>query len=341
MPENTLEPISPRDAYDWYLDAQTQEYSTNTIYAHKSRLGHFLRWCDQTGIDNMNQIDGRKVERYKTWRQREGGLNKVSLRTQTSTLKVFLSWCASIDAVHPHVAENVRVPSVSKREKKRTKDADPEQILAALDYLRKFHYATNKHVALTLLWETAMRTGGLHSLDFGDYYPRKAYLKLKHRPETGTTLKNGESGERPVALNDRTCNLLDDYLENTREPTQDKYGRDPLITTSFGRAAKGTIRMWTYKYTQPCRIGLECPGGRNPDVCEARQEHEQCATCPYNYHPHALRGASITHHLNDGWPVNNLSERVDASPEVINDHYDEPTDGDRLDRQWRFMDEHS
>lgn len=337
MTEQKLEPLAPCDAYEWYLEDKEQEYSTNTIYAHKSRLGHFVRWCDETGLDNLNNMTGRKVERYKTWRRRDGGLNIVSMRTQTSTLKVFLRWCAQRDAVYHHVAENIEVPQVSKREKKRTKEADPERILDTLEYLQKYEYGSNVHVALTLMWTSAMRLGGIRALDVDDYYPRKGYLKVKHRPDTGTPLKNQKSGERPVLLDTSVCDLLDDYIEISRKETTDDFDREPLISTQYGRAATSTMRNWVYKYTQPCRVGKPCPSGEDPERCEYRQEHSKCPECPHNYHPHALRGASITFHRNRGWAIDDLSVRVDASAEVISHHYDEPTDEELLDRQRKFL----
>lgn len=336
MTETELKPIAPTDALEWYLEDKESEYSEKTLEAHEYRLGHFLRWCDKTGIENLNEIDGRKVHRFKTWRTNEGGLNRVSQRTQLSSLRVFLTWCSDIDAVAPHVAEQVQVPSVDKHEKKRTKDADPELILNALDYLRRYEYASNKHVALELMWHTALRVGGLYGLDVDDYHPRKSYIKVNHRPEQGTPLKNKRSGERAVNLSDGLCNLLDDYLDTQRPDVRDDYGRKPLLATQYGRVARQTIRAWTYRATRPCEFGEGCPSNHDTENCEYL-ENERAAACPHNVHPHAIRGASITYHRNQGWPVEHLSGRVNASPSVIKDHYDEPDDEEEIARRRDFM----
>lgn len=336
MTDNNLKPITPEDAFEWYLTDKAAEYSDKTLEAHEYRLGHFVRWCDGHEITNLNVIDGRAVHRFKAWRTNEGGLNRVSQRTQLSTLRVFLSWCADINAVPSQIADQVQVPSVSKHEKKRTKDANPDRIRAALRHLRTTEYASNKHVALELMWHTALRVGGLHGLDVDDYYPLKSYLKVSHRPDTKTPLKNKYSGERAVNLSEDICSLLNDYLHSHRHEMQDDFGRRPLLASQYGRVARQTLRGWTYQATQPCRTGAGCPSNKDTDTCK-HLTREHTAACPDNYHPHAIRGASITYHRNQGWPVEHLAERVNASPSVINDHYDEPNDEEEIARRKRYM----
>lgn len=88
--------------------------------------------------------------------------------------------------------------------------------------------------------------------------------------------------------------------------------------------------------TRPCEYGQLCPDDLDPDDCEYAGTHES-AGCPFNYFTHAIRSASITYHWNNGWPVEHLSDRVNASPEIIKAHYDEPEDVDALARREEFM----
>lgn len=218
-----LQPIDPEDAFQWYLDEKDAEYSQNTLNVHRIRLQHFMRWCDKIGLTNLNDLDGHKVHRYKTWRTKEGDLNRVSQGTQMSTLRVFIRFCEKIDAVSEGLHEKVLVPSISKKEKSRRKEVDTDELMEALHFLRKYEYACNRHVAIELMWHTAMRLGEIHGLDVEDYYPESSYLKVKHREATGTPLKNKHSGERVVNLSDGICRLLDDYLADSRiENTDDE-----------------------------------------------------------------------------------------------------------------------
>lgn len=74
----------------------------------------------------------------------------------------------------------------------------------------------------------------------------------------------------------------------------------------------------------------------DPDDCEYAGTNN-FVDCPFNHFPHAIRSASITYHRNKGWPVEHLSGRVNASPEIIKAHYDEPEDVDALARREEFM----
>ena len=80
-PMPTLEPLDPTEALDWYLNEKEAEAAASTMYSHKSRLGHFLRWCDQRDMDNLNDLTGRDMHRYKVWRRQDGDLNAVTLKT--------------------------------------------------------------------------------------------------------------------------------------------------------------------------------------------------------------------------------------------------------------------
>jgi len=42
-----LEPIEPDEAVELYLEDRKSELAKATQYAHSSRLGHFVRWCDE------------------------------------------------------------------------------------------------------------------------------------------------------------------------------------------------------------------------------------------------------------------------------------------------------
>lgn len=83
-----LEPIRPLEAKEMYLRERRTDASDATIKAHDYRLGHFIRWCDIEEIDDLNELSGRDLHRYKLWRQDDGDLNQVSLKTQMDTLRV-------------------------------------------------------------------------------------------------------------------------------------------------------------------------------------------------------------------------------------------------------------
>lgn len=55
--------------------------------------------------------------------------------------------------------------------------------------------------------------------------------------------------------------------------------------------------------------------------------------CPSSYAPHAVRTGSITHQRNMGIPAEIVSERVNATEEIIELHYDKRTEHERMQQR--------
>lgn len=190
---NDLEPIDPRTAQELYLDHKSVDCTEATVRNHRYRVNHFIRWCDQEGVDNLNDLTGRDVQRYKLWRKEDGNLNNISLKGQMSTLRVFLKWAAAIDAIPGDLYDKIMIPRVPPEETKRDEMLAADDAQKILAHLSKYRYASVDHVLMALLWETGMRIGGLNSLDVDDVNTDEKYLLLEHRPEEGTRLKNGKT----------------------------------------------------------------------------------------------------------------------------------------------------
>jgi integrase len=198
-----------------------------------------------------------------------------------------------------------------------------------LSYLNRFEYASRKHLVFSLLWKTAMRTGALHSLDVCDLDEDRGALRLRHRPDTGTSLKNGNEGERLVAITDTTCCFVSDWIEFNKPDVTNEYGRQPLVATEHGRITKGNIRDVVYRITRYCSTQKGCPCGnksQHPSKCEA------------SVSPHALRRGSITHHLKQDIPETVVSDRADVSPSILSKHYDRMTQEEKMEQRRDYLD---
>ena len=107
-----LEPSTLREAVNLYISHRDLEVSTKTLQNRKYRLNAFVEWCSKVEVDNLNDLTGRDLHRYRVWRQQD--VNLVTLRGQLATLCVFLEFCVSIDVVEPgmrgrdHTARPVR-----------------------------------------------------------------------------------------------------------------------------------------------------------------------------------------------------------------------------------------
>jgi integrase len=335
---NTLEPIDPREALRMYTQSIENDKSQATIYSHKSRLGHFIRWCDEEHIDNLNDVTGRDLHRYRLWRRNEGDINKVTEKTQMDTLRVFIRYCESIDAVPVDLSEKVISPTLGKGDNERDVMLDADVAERILDWLSKYRYASNEHVALTLMWRCLFRRGAVRAVDASGCDADELLLRVRHQPETDTPLKNKSDGERYVALRESTARLLTDYLDSPdRWDVEDPYGREPLVTTRYGRPHAMTIASWTYGVTRPCVTTGECPHGRDVDECEAAQRRQDASKCPSSVSPHAVRRGAITHWLSNDVPTPAVSSRANVDPAVIDKHYDERSEKQRAQQRRKYL----
>ncbi len=334
----SLEPLDPETGLEMYLRDKEAELAASSVKSHRYRLKHFLRWCDKEDIDNLNDLTGRKIQQYRLWRRDDGDLSIASEKTQMDTLRVFIRWAESVDAVEQDLSTKVRSPSMTPEQNTRDEMLDTEEAEDVLEYLIKYQYASCRHVTVALMWHTMMRVSSVHALDVDDYHRDEQYIEVRHRPQTDTPIKNKKDGERLVALSDDICMLLDDWLEDQRPNVTDDYGREPLVATTQGRANKTTLRKYVYQATRPCFRGADCPEERDPEECDAAIKDQQAFRCPANVSPHAIRRGSITHSLNSDLPDNVVSDRANVSPAVIEQHYDRRTEKEKMEQRRDYLD---
>lgn len=268
-----LEPIDPSTARKLYLEHKRTEAAPRTVESHTYRTSHFVRWCDEVGIDDMNVLSGRDLHKFRLWRKEDGDLNAVSLRTQMSTFRVFLKFCASIDAVSTDLPSKVMVPTVSAEEQQRDTLLDKDHMEAILQKLHKFEYSSERHTLLAILFETGIRVGALRGVDLGDLHLDEEYFEVHHRPETGTGIKNQSRGERPIAISGELREVIEGYIENARFEITDSYNRRPLLTTQNGRMSRSTMRRYVYDVSAPCFLDWDCPN------CQADSEKSVRKPC--------------------------------------------------------------
>jgi len=333
-----LEPITPDEAVQLYLNHRQREVSEATLRSHKSRLSHFIRWCNnEKDIANLNDLTGRTLHEYRLWRRNfNGGIKPVTEKTQMDTLRVFIRFLETIDAVSPDLSDKVLSPDLESNENVRDVMLDKSHADAVLDHLAKFEYASRPHIVLTLEWHTMMRRGAVRAPDLRDYHADDQCLEIRHRPETGTPIKNQEDGERMIALSPQICTLLDDWIDGPRPDVTDEYGRKPLISTTRGRVHVTTVTSIVYNWSRPCRIGAPCPLNRDVEECEAAS-YESASKCPESVSSHAVRRGSITNHLASDIPVEVVSARANVGRDVLEKHYDRRDEKSKMEQRRKFL----
>lgn len=326
MNGDNLEPITPEDAIEWYLEDRRDEVRAATHRAYSSGLGIFQDWADDTGRENLNDFGGRDLVAFKTWRKSETDINTVSLNGTLAILQRFLRFCETIEAVDEGLAEKVPLPNVPTDEEVKNDVPENEAVEAIREHYRRFEYASRRHAAFELIAEVGLRLGAIRAIDLEDFDPDEAVIYIHHRPEStdvyGTPLKNGTDGERIINISPGLIGCLEAYIGHNRSDVTDEFGREPLFTTSAGRVSTTTVRRDFYKLTRPCEYGPDCPHGRDVSECEATQ-NAQAASCPSSFSTHPLRKWAIMSQLDEGVPKELLSDRVDVSVPVLDKHYDQ------------------
>lgn len=327
-----LEPISPEEAERLWRESKIGELADATLELQGFHISKFTEWLASEDIEDMRDVTARTVHRFRLYIK--GNIAQSTLSQRVSTIRRFLTFCASIDAIDPAVPERIDLPSrstESRDEKLETEHAD-----AALAYLQKYHYASREHALLALCWHTAIRTGTIRALDVNDIEEANNRLRVRHRPESDTPLKNGDTAERYVVLSEDVTEVLRDYIQQSRLSVTDDHGREPLFATDNGRAPVKTLRRWFQIATRPCTWG-ECPHDRDPSECEAAKRQRDARDCPSSVSGHPIRRGAITRHLRDDVPEKVVSDRCNVSPDVLDEHYDRRTEDEKAEQRRQYV----
>jgi integrase len=338
-----LEELSPAEGVQMYLDARRDELTKGTLDAQAYRLDAFLQWCDEEEIENLNDLSGRDLYRYRVWRREGNGEGRdeiatVTLRGQLATLRAFLRFAEEIDAVADGLREDVPLPIVSNGENVSATTLEPERVEEILEYLERYYYASRRHVTLLLMWHTGARVGGIRSLDLDDLEleGESPGIHFRHRPDQGTPLKNKDRGERWNAISSHVAQVVQDYIDGPRERVTDECGRSPLLTTRNGRPSLSTFRDVLYRTTRPCWYNAGCPHDRDIDECEATHG-DHASKCPSSRSPHDVRSGRVTAYRRQDVPRRVVSDRLNASADVLDEHYDRRNSREKAEQRRDYL----
>ena len=344
MSEEDLEPLSPKDGVEMYLDAKRDELTESTLTGQKYRLAAFTDWCEEEGIDNLNDLTGRDLYAYRVWRREGKGdgrdpVKPVTLRGQLATVRAFLRFAGDVEAVPKDLFDRVPLPTIDGDGDVSDSTLAPDRVKEILDYLGRYHYASRDHVTVLLGWRTGARVGGLRALDLddvdldGDHEAVSGpAVHFVHRPDKGTPLKNKEAGTRWNRIGEYVAEVLRDYIEGPRDEVTDEHDREPLLTTIHGRPVRSTLRESLYRVTRPCWRNEECPHDTTPQECNAT-EIEHASKCPSSRSPHDLRSGRVTYYRREDVPRRVVKDRLNASEDILDKHYDRRSARERSEQR--------
>jgi site-specific recombinase XerD len=330
---HALEPLAPHEAKSLYLNSREDELADRSLELHEKHVTSFVKFCGENDLQNMNDVTARTVHEYQLSIKER--LAQSTLSIYMSTVRQFVEFCESIDDVRGGVSERIVLPDRDRNAN--TDMLESDEATQVLAYLRKYHYSSRTHALMAVLWHTGIRTGTVRALDVGDFDGERERLRIRHRPETDTPLKNGESAERYITLSTEVNDVLADYVAEHRHDVTDDHGREPLFTTANGRPAKNSIRRSVYAATRPCATGRGCPHNKDPDTCTAAQRTNAASQCDSTVSGHPVRRGAITHHLRQDVPEKVVSDRMNVSQDVLDEHYDRRTKDEKAEQRRQFI----
>ena len=126
-----LQPIAPKEAVESYLQSRN-DVSQSTKKNYRHRLKVFLEWCNDNGIDNLNDLTGRDWYEFRLWCAEQ--VSKVTLQRQLGTVRQFLAFCENIEAVPNDISEKMELPDVGVNDEVNETSLTPKEAEAILDY---------------------------------------------------------------------------------------------------------------------------------------------------------------------------------------------------------------
>jgi len=323
----------PHEAKNRYLKDKSTDVTDSTISNYQTTLNIFCDWLtENAGVQNLNKLTSDEIQRFKEMRIEE--VKTITLKSDMTCIKGFIRFCEHINAVPDGMSDLVRVPKPTHEDEVADDVLTSDEATAILEYLDKHEYASLRHVIFVVLWKTGMRRSSLYGLDKRDFEDgSNPYLRVRHRPDSGTPLKNKRKGERDVRINKEAAGVIRDYLRFNHPDEEDEHGRTPLLMSTHGkRCVATTIQRNVYTGTRPCHYTGECPMDRDLDECEATS-FNTASKCPASVSPHALRRGYVTEALNAGQPKEVTADRVDMTHEIMEKHYDKATKNEQMERR--------
>lgn len=316
----------------------TQKESTARAYEFPTK--DFVEHCENHGVKTTDQISQRIVTTWIDKRQQED-IKEITIKSNVKHVRVFLKWLGSRELCDWGIHEKVTVPNVPDRGDVNEDVLRTDHAEEVLEYLTTYNYADRYHALVHTLWHTGCRISGAQALDVEDFEVRPNgtnVLKFRDRPDD-TPLKNGQKGNRDVTISDTLTKILQDYINRKRIEVDTINGRSPLFTLPSGRMSRQRAYKNITAVTRPCVTSGECPHDREIEDCEAAQDKDLSQRCPSSASTHPIRKGSITNHINEGWPKEKLSERVDVSVDVLTKHYDFRTTESKRENREQYLHE--
>lgn len=296
-------------------------FSKKTYTRYRDIVNDFIQSQD---VRDLMEVTPREINRWNQLLQRRD-YARTTRDGKLETLEVFFKWAETEwralrdDKISETIARKRNDLNVSGDEKSRSGDDNhrisSEQAEENIGHLAKHHYASRQMVEFLLIYHIGCRKSALLSINCSDVKPRKGIIQIRNRPEeSGVRLKRGNKGERDVNISPDIIAVVTDYIEEHRSEPND--GSNALLTSWAGRIDDSTL----YRDI----AGLTKCGDCSDDDGEPLTK-QNASNCPASIGCHDLRRVAITRMRDEGISWDTISGRVNATVQMLKQHYDSPT----------------
>jgi len=296
-------------------------FSKKTYTRYRDTVNDFIQSQD---VNDLMEVTPREINRWNQLLQRRD-YACTTRDGKLETLEVFFKWAETEwraprdDKISETIARKRNDLNVSGDEKSRSGDDNhrisSERAEEIIGHLAKHHYASRQMVEFLLIYHIGCRKSALLSINCSDVKPRKGIIQIRNRPEeSGVRLKRGNKGERDVNISPDIMAVVTDYIEEHRSKPNDS--SDALLTSWAGRIDDSTL----YRDIAGLTKCGECLDDDGEPLTK-----QNASDCPESIGCHDLRRVAITRMRDEGISWDTISGRVNATAQMLKQHYDSPT----------------
>lgn len=212
-------------------DMRIHNRTPDAVDSRRNDLLPFLRWTEERGLFNPEQITRTILESYQRWlwhyRKKNGKPLGISTqRARLGALKVLFSWLCRKHVLEANPASEIELPKAEKRlPVEALSRSEVETVLAVPDITDPL--GIRDRAMLEIFYSTGIRRSEMARIDLGDLNREKRLLTIR--------LGKGRK-DRVVPVGTRALQWVEKYLDAVRPLLEINPDAQALFLSGYGEA---------------------------------------------------------------------------------------------------------
>jgi site-specific recombinase XerD len=201
-----------------------KDWTEQTRVWYKKRLGAFIKWCDEQGVQTLEAVTAPLVRRYIDYLQtrparRTEKLDSFTVHGHVRAIRALLNWAGSEEMIDENIAHRIKPPT---KEKKVLHVLTEKQVELLMRAAGKTTQPLRDTALVSLLLDAGCRATELTSLKLVDVH---------FEADSAWVLVHGKGRkQRPVALGKRARLALYRYINRERQGEYVFIGRKGVLS---------------------------------------------------------------------------------------------------------------